>query len=321
MEKAFFATMAMVMMFSTSLSAEAQSAEQERSARETYTRLYRVAPLSCRAPQCVTERRPRRLPVTHAEYQEANRFLVAGARACLVDCTCTVQNAATPDYCSQEQSPAPRAATPIAPTPAPVAAPPAQAETVAETPARPPVAATPALPPYMSAFAPIGGMATAGLGWCHGPNGTPGTYESIQILESGMRSEAIWFSNGSAPWQRQAMRTGGRTIRVIPMSRQFAMNVVINGRVVVPLVAGRVPHIVHRMQNGGLCVNTLIPENSQSFQFILDELNEQIDITVNCYSVVDGEANRPFSSITVTKLLSGLLNRELVLDDGYCGRR
>ena len=283
-------------------------------ARETYTSLYRAAPIACRAPQCSTvSGRARVTPRNLEEYQVANRFLIAGARACLVDCTCNVQNATTPSYCTsasteQATAPAPAAprptpATPTAPAPAPAAA------------STPRVAATPALPPYM----PQGmfqGQSYANLGYCQSTVETISTFQQIGIFD------AIWFSNGARP-QIMSMLTGNPTalmnmqgtstpitipIEILPS--RYVMVIAVNGREVVAFRNGQPLLSVQQRLSGGYCVRGAIPSGtSMRMNMQLEGSSPTFDIEVSVYMPTpSGALGAPVSTRRATYHSADVLN-------------
>ena len=331
MQKLFFVTMmTMVLVFSFSFSAQAQSEAQLTETREAYTRLYRVAPLSCRAPQCTTESRPRHMPIAYSEYQEAIRFLVAGARACLADCTCTVQNAATPNYCAA-QSAAPPAPSPRAATPAPVAARPAQAAPVAPTPtvaAMPPTAAAP-LPPYMPQGM-FGGQSYSSLGYC------PSTMQTISAFSQIGIFDAIWYSSGARP-QVLSMLTGNPsalmsmqgqtsapiTVQFQTLASPYILVVAVNDREVVTLRNGHPNLVVQQRRDGGYCMRSAIPSQASTrFVMQVEGGSPTFDIEVSAYMpTASGALGAPISTRRATYHVADVLrsNLTILLDQADAG--
>jgi len=275
MYKFFLVTMTMLLLVSSTAFGQEDPLVR---ARETYTRLHRAAPLACHAPQCTTvSGRTRVTPRNLEQYQEANRFLVAGARACLVDCTCNVQGATTPSYCSTEQAAAPAAAaaapqtTPAAPAPAPAAS-------------TPPVAATPPLPPYM----PQGmfqGWSYAQLGYC------PSTFETTRLASTVGIFDATWYSPGSRRTIDPSLASGGTLQATSPVAitedvrpSMYRLVITVNGRKALLLRNGRPQMAVQQMQGGGHCVRSALPAHTDtSFVMELEGNSPTVEIGVYLY--------------------------------------
>jgi hypothetical protein len=242
----------------------------------------------CTAPQCRVVR-PRQMPTGETEQAEAVQFLVAGARACLVDCSCEVQDAATPRYCVTEATPPSRPAPAATPAPAPAPRQVATPAPVAVTPVTPPVAANPPLPPYMPQSM-FGSQTFADLGYCEPTMETISAFTQIGVFD------ATWYSSGArsqvmSMLAGQPAALGMMQSNPRPITLEFQMNaspyvmvISVNDREVVALRNGQPLLSVHQMRSGSHCVRGAIPAGSTNrFTMQAEGNSPTIDIEVSCY--------------------------------------
>lgn len=330
----------MLVMF-TSVTAFGQTDPSVQS-QETFTRLYRAAPLACRAPQCMAVSQPRRLPASMAQYQEANRFLIAGARACIVDCTCTVQGGVQPGYCGLTA-----AAPAAAPAPTTVAT---TTEVTATTPApaaeqTPAVTAVqPPMPQNMFSMFGLGGMTSTTSGSVSGTTGTQsicsGTADTLATLGQ-LNSMGAGLTAGSslqwfdATWQMTTARMDRRmpnTISFHVSPSPYAMVVSLRYAVMTPngirnYVKEVVPFnngmpVLHQAvrQTGGTCARGAIPPNvNADFHMQWEGMSTNFELEVTCYHVTP--ASRPVAGpvsgiVLGTPVRGGTIRRTFTSSDG-----
>lgn len=356
MFKISFTVFMAALLFSST--AHAQS-DVSRTAPETFARLYRLASLTCRAPECTMVNRPRRMPTTTIEYQEANSFLVpvrregteVRVRACLVDCTCTVQGSSRPTYCGATAA---VELTPVAPPPAPATTPAAEnAETEASTeasvapqaPAVTPV--QPPLPPGMfsmfglgSAVSTMDPSATAGAQTiCGGTADTLATLGQLNTMGAGITAgSGLQFFD--ATWQMTTAPVGRSLPGMIAFHvspSPYAMVVSLryavqtpNGlrnyvKEVVPFNNGR--PVLHQAvrQSGGTCARGAIPPNvNANFYMQWEGMATNFELEVTCYHVTP--ASRPVAGpvsgiVLGTPVRGGTIRRQFTSADGLVSGR
>lgn len=247
----------------------------------------------CTAPQCRVVR-PRQMPTGEVEQADAVQFLVRGARACLVDCSCDVQNAATPRYCITEAT-EPPSRTASAATPEPAPRPAAAPAPVAVTPVTAPAPTTPAtmpnppLPPYMPQSM-FGSQSFADLGYCEPTMETISAFTQIGVFD------ATWYSSGArsqvmSMLAGQPAALGMMQSNPRPITLEFQMNsspyvmvISVNDREIVALRNGQPLLSVHQTRSGRHCVRGAIPAGSTNrFTMQVEGNSPNIDIEVSCY--------------------------------------
>lgn len=282
-------------------------------AHDTFVTRYHNAPLACRAPECTSRSTPRRMPSSTAQYQEANRFLVTGARACLVDCTCTVRGVTSPRYC-EATTPAPAA------TPTPTAPATTGTDSRAETPAPTPRATVPRTmpdppaPPFMPQGM-FGGQSFGQIGYCTTTMETLTAFQQIGIYD------AIWYSNGARP-QIMSMLAGQPGFGVmqsasmpivIPVQMapsRYVLVIAVNDREVVALRNGQPMIAVQQRQNGGYCIRGAIPsQTSTRFNMQVEGSSPTFDIQVTAYlPTPSGALGAPISTHRTTYNIADVLS-------------
>ncbi len=321
---------ATAMLFSCSTTVFAQA---DRSASEGggFIGAYRTAvnhPTRgvCTAPQCRVVR-PRQMPTGETEQAEAVQFLVAGARACLVDCSCEVQDAATPRYCVTEATPPSRPAPAATPAPAPAPRQVATPAPVAVTPVTPPVVANPPLPPFMPQGM-FGGQSYAEIGYC-GP-----TAQTISAFQQIGLFDGIWYSSGARP-QMMSLLAGQPAAAAMqnfshPMTVEFSfeptpyvMVISVNRREVLAFENGQALTSVHQTRNGGYCVRGAIPAGTNgTFSMQVEGNSTVINLEVSCYlPTPSGVIGAPVSTKRFPYSLPATMqaNRPITIDQFDCG--